>query len=651
MENTETSQFMDRFFDALGISMIIFFLIFTYKVLVTRSPIDLNSALYTLSALISSAAAIFAIVVSLSLIAMQLAAQSYSVRIIDIFLKEPYFYRLFCIYSAVILMGLSISIVLDDKSFSNIYIFIPLTILLFMAVLMFFSLKFYIQNVLNLLKPITIINLLSEKITKESILNINSADENDPIQPITEIIINSRNRNDEGTVRDGLNILGIRIADILNALDPNDFKNDQEYQAAAVIFSHIYLIGDLALLNNDQYASVNVIRVLKLIGERSAERAFGAIAFNAENTIYNLSEMAAKKRFGNMIKISTDAILQIGVKASEHNPKLDYISQFSAAYIGRICIRAAKHRLDYEANDIAKLLGGLGTTFVTKNLNNPANTAVGALGQIAYGHFMRMVNQKGKTLDNEENEKFAVINAVTQIRDIGVGAARKKLSDTAWQASDSLTILIKKMADTKYYETLPVVAESLCKIGMECAENEMDYAAFSSINGLMEIAKITNEDRQLIINSKNGQFYNRSSIMVLVAKYLKDIGELSAKRSLKQASAQAAYAFGYFCELGDVAETIRSQLKPILDSSSDERTCIHIARSYYLLNLFDDSQTASKKAISINPNSESAYFQLCNALKVKETILRNAGDLQEAQEIHDEVERACARHEELKNKC
>jgi uncharacterized membrane protein len=50
---------------------------------------DVDSARYMLSALVQSEAAIVALVVTLSLVAVQLAAQSYSARVIEVFRRTP----------------------------------------------------------------------------------------------------------------------------------------------------------------------------------------------------------------------------------------------------------------------------------------------------------------------------------------------------------------------------------------------------------------------------------------------------------------------------------------------------------------------------------------------------------------------------------
>ena len=61
---------------------------------------DVDTARILLNTLVNSEAGIFAIVVTLSLIAVQLAATSYSARVIDLFMRNPDPWVLMVIYIA-----------------------------------------------------------------------------------------------------------------------------------------------------------------------------------------------------------------------------------------------------------------------------------------------------------------------------------------------------------------------------------------------------------------------------------------------------------------------------------------------------------------------------------------------------------------------
>ena len=69
---------------------------------------DVDSARYMLSALVQSEAAIVALVVTLSLVAVQLAAQSYSERVNEVFKKAPDLWILMGIYGIAIFYGLGV---------------------------------------------------------------------------------------------------------------------------------------------------------------------------------------------------------------------------------------------------------------------------------------------------------------------------------------------------------------------------------------------------------------------------------------------------------------------------------------------------------------------------------------------------------------
>jgi len=69
---------------------------------------DVDSARYMLSALVQSEAAIVALVVTLSLVAVQLAASSYSARVIEVFRRTPDLWILMGIYGIAIFYGLGV---------------------------------------------------------------------------------------------------------------------------------------------------------------------------------------------------------------------------------------------------------------------------------------------------------------------------------------------------------------------------------------------------------------------------------------------------------------------------------------------------------------------------------------------------------------
>jgi hypothetical protein len=114
---------------------------------------NLDSARYMLSALVQSEAAILGIVITLSLIVMQLAAQSYSIRIADLINKNSHdFIILISIYGLAIFYGLLILKLIGDFNLKNFELFI--NIAYYFGIFAFFALTPYIDNTINMIKPL-----------------------------------------------------------------------------------------------------------------------------------------------------------------------------------------------------------------------------------------------------------------------------------------------------------------------------------------------------------------------------------------------------------------------------------------------------------------------------------------------------------------
>lgn len=90
------------------IPFIIGYLAFSSVLSDTVLHTDVDSARAFQGALISSEASLLAIVVSLSLVAVQLAASSYSARVIEVFRKTPDLWILMGIYGIAIFYGLGL---------------------------------------------------------------------------------------------------------------------------------------------------------------------------------------------------------------------------------------------------------------------------------------------------------------------------------------------------------------------------------------------------------------------------------------------------------------------------------------------------------------------------------------------------------------
>lgn len=171
-----------------------------------------DSARYFFSTLAQSQAAIVAIVITLTLVAVQLSSQTYTPRVMDLFLKSKMFWALLSFYGISIIYDVAVLAIippiLSDKSLSgSIPIFgigITFNVLVLVGLILIigtFSFLFpFILTVIRQLKP----EMIIEGIVKASSLNeLKSAAEgelaDDPLLPLKEIGKKAVSSGDDST--------------------------------------------------------------------------------------------------------------------------------------------------------------------------------------------------------------------------------------------------------------------------------------------------------------------------------------------------------------------------------------------------------------------------------------------------------------------
>ena len=274
---------------------------------------DIDSARYMLSALVQGEAAIVALVVTLSLVAVQLAAQSYSARVIEVFRKAPDLWILMAIYGVAIFYGLGVLKLIETVNpqlcteeyicFSNLESYISFAY--YFGIFAFMALVPYIWKTLDMLKPSTVIKTLTKEITKENILSaigeeLEEFDEKDPILPIIDIVRRSIQNHDYETARDGLRAIKDRANIILknSSLQTKDEKKNrvgEEIRMSIRIFVHLTRIGRLAARLEDEDCAWEVI-----------------------DTVYNIGQVSAKQQMTNMTEQAGHSLFTLGMETAKH---------------------------------------------------------------------------------------------------------------------------------------------------------------------------------------------------------------------------------------------------------------------------------------------------------------------------------------------
>jgi hypothetical protein len=610
------------------------------------SSTNVDSARYLLSTLVQSEAAIIAVTITLSLVAVQLAASSYSARLIDLFKESYSFWLIIVVYifamayeSGVLKQIQPLSNTISTNSsltlFSNLEFHISLSYIL--SIIVFTLLIPHIWITLDLIKPSTIINKISDKITLENIQNASRPEsEDDPIEPITSIIVRSLERHDEGTVILGLNKLSEKIVSLFDSKDLSDMQKDKVEE---FISYHFSLIGRLAVNSGDIYASSNVIAALKPVVDKSIEKEFAENAIKTIDIIAAIGEKGVENELGAVAEEASDVLKDLGRKVIDHGNKLDNVAQHIVACIRKIAIKTIRNGLKSESSHVTTNLGAIGLTFSRSSFGAASSEAISSLERIA----SECAIQK---------DKDTAIIAETYIHNIGLHAVKNRLYGAVGQAVRSSEIIIENAAKYNFLEIVGRLVGAIKSIGeefiikLQLPDDTEIYTEVANeiIRNLAKIAEI--------ISQQEG-FDKRHEFVSKLAEDLGQFGRISAERGLDSPASIAAGSFIRFGSFLD-KEMVRKYLKSILEASSDANTCVQVARSFNeLATSFRDlsfsveAEESSKKAISIDPNNAKAYLQLQHALSAQAVSLSNSDDKERSKDKQEAADKALAKHKEL----
>nr|AAU83263.1 conserved hypothetical protein [uncultured archaeon GZfos27B6] len=418
----------------LGLVTFVIGLIFSCFNLIHTDP---TSARYMLSALVQSQAAIIAIVVSLTLIAVQHTASAYSPRVIRIFRNNPDMWILLGLYGFSIFYGLLVLKMIrgaEDTSqimISSISLEAYISTVYALGISTFAILCLYIWNIMSLLTPETIIKRLKNEITKGNLLT----PEEDPIQPIMDIIHGSIMKYDLETTRVGLKAVTDQVIEII---DPTC-----EREISGNFCNHLYRVSRLAISRDDEESAEDVMNRLEEFGLSSAEKGL------EDTTVTTV-------RFLGLI----------GRTAMEK--KLEYAAFMAATNLADVGRAAAGYGLEGAVTAAVSHLREFGRTAVEKEVKNVLTTAVKNLGEIG----SETANQKledvtkraveslrdiGESIVEKEFEdsavkkEVAIKGVVASLVLTGVAAAKKYLEDATYQAALSL-VTIRMSATEKGFE-------------------------------------------------------------------------------------------------------------------------------------------------------------------------------------------------------
>ncbi|ABE52614.1 Hypothetical protein Mbur_1722 [Methanococcoides burtonii DSM 6242] len=400
-----------------------------------HTGINPDNARYMLSALIQSLAAVVAIVITLSLVAIQLSAQSYSSRVIDVYRKTPDIWILISIYTTTIFFGLgTIKIIgtntLPINGLFSLESFIFGTY--FLGFFCFICLIPYIWNTLALLNPSVIVQLLAEDITEDKISKTEdekrtTLNENDPVLPIIDIIISSIMKYDHTTVRSGANAIATRANEILNKKNEENIsyhicehlervsmlalaKKEEEY--CFILLGSLREIGRNAAENKFEEATKYAVMALGQIGGKTAENEWEGVT---GSVIIGLGAIG-EKTVDNELQGATGSVIitlnEIGKKAAEN--KFKYPTKYAVMALGQIGEKAAENGWEKATESVIIALGKTGEKAAENKLEWATESVVISLNEIG----KKAKENEWYDIEKEANRTIEIIKQIIKFKSI-----------------------------------------------------------------------------------------------------------------------------------------------------------------------------------------------------------------------------------------
>ena len=507
---TDLPKGLKLYFPIFAVFAAVFSIIlYIYSPLFTYTSID--SVRFTLTAVVQGEATIIALVITLSLIVLQLTASSYSTRVIDIFKTSPAIWIVVGAYIAAIGYALTVLYFIDFiYSSSTLYFDIVIWIAYFLAIFALGALIPYLLGSIEIMKSSTVIDRFAERITSENILagvqesekiiGTDSNDisysyiysdimrpvidtESDPVQPVIDIIHSSMMEYDYGTMRYGLNVLeNYMIATLKNGR----FEREEGI-VVKHIFTHLEKVGKLAASRDDEDSVMEVIITIYLIGKTAMENKIESVVGEAVNSIKNIGRLAINRELIDIRTSVTDLIGEIGRGAAQN--ELDFAASVAVNSLGIIAIKAAKHaqRGLEETVWMGGTIYGIGKLAINQKLEQSVSSAVNSMGNM--GRYTAR-NDLPKT----------TIRIVNYLSNLGIAALESEFSKNTNDVAEYLweigrIAVWSELSVLAAHSILKHIKESLEHIKKRANELEVKETSMASQSSLEKINKLIKEKR------------------------------------------------------------------------------------------------------------------------------------------------------------
>ena len=493
-ENSSLTESMNDAYEWMSSHLLVKYGIFVFIAFVFTHIFDhfdlfyteSDSAQYLISALVQSQAAIIGIVITLTFIAVQLIF-SYSPRAVGVALKRNYdMWMLLFFYGISIFYGLFVLrmipndldgylsqidlLTLWGSTFSLEY---RICFVYCLGIFTFVAIAPYLLYTINFLKPDNIIKFLSHDITESKILkHVKSVEEHkkdrtvpieeDPVQPIVDMIHGSVMKYDIATTSIGINAIADRAIDVIDSHSFSisaEFKNDLYPGSISKEFKSEFEKKGHPLVGSLTVEMIDITGKKWRIHDESARELYRVIVDTNE-------ELTGLIDLGTEIKVSEHfcrhfkEIIRLTAKEDEA-PTIYVIKNLKS--LGRL---TAEKKLEYATKEVLRSL-------------------IEWIGVIT-----------------ERGFEGATSRTINSLRSIGKVAAENKLEDAASRAIEFLDMVGRDAVESGHEKAVWSALEALGQVGRTAAENELHHAAAEAARDLVFFGKFEIEKEQKKITKR-----------------------------------------------------------------------------------------------------------------------------------------------------
>jgi len=300
----------------ISVSFLVFALILLFRFAIGGSLFggSVDSARYLLSALAQTQGAIIAIVISLTIVAVQISSQSYSLRITDLLLRYEFFWFMLFLYGLSIIYDVTLLSRINNDNIGSLGSEVNAS--LFIAAIVIWALFPYAKKTIERLRPQTIIRILGKHILSND-RGTFSTNRNEAIFPLFDATKKAVRSDDIATSRDGIGEIERVCCEIL----AEDLNEEDEKSAASYFCEQYQRTAKIAFAQNDIDSVLEISRSLLQIAsnitkkELSKGRADSVISVSER--LADIGGLAIHHRWEDVLNFVASSLGDLSVACTE----------------------------------------------------------------------------------------------------------------------------------------------------------------------------------------------------------------------------------------------------------------------------------------------------------------------------------------------